>query len=324
YDERSDTTTTELVLLDCSGVADDYETTVLTTEGYLQIETLDAGTDTGSFAGEPLSITFSGHLHTWGGDFDLEGDISTTLRQIAPDAEEQDDCALADLDGDGDGDLIPNFDGGDCAPDDRYTFTGAGELDDPTQCQVDADEDGWGDQYASAPATPGVDCDDADATLTGDDLDGDGYSSCALDCDDSDRTVQPEDCGYMSISGSASSSQRLPEIGYNWNCDVTYAGPALASKSRCPSCDYIFEVTYDQTGTCGNASGATGYLLFGNAPYGLDFLFSVEEYIQFYSYDVSIATGSAHDSASAIDSRSFDYDPYGIFYFDNTFYAYLY
>ena len=47
-------------------------------------------------------------------------------------------------------------------------------------------------------------------------------------------------------------------------------------------------------------------------------------YIQFYSYDVSIATGSAHDSASAIDSWSFDYYSYGIFYIDNTFYAYLY
>ena len=54
-----DTTTTELVLVDCSGVIDDYETTVWTTEGYLRIDTLDAGSASGSFAGDPLSTTLA-------------------------------------------------------------------------------------------------------------------------------------------------------------------------------------------------------------------------------------------------------------------------
>ena len=50
--------------MDCSGVADEYESTFGSHEGYLWIDTIAAGTEAGSFAGEPLSTTLEGHLQS--------------------------------------------------------------------------------------------------------------------------------------------------------------------------------------------------------------------------------------------------------------------
>jgi hypothetical protein len=90
---------TTLVLMDCAGVDDAYEDTFKASEGYLRIDTIDAGSQAGSFAGEPLVTTLEGHLHvaTQGG-IDLEGDLSLTLVQVAGDDEEQTVCLGTDCD----------------------------------------------------------------------------------------------------------------------------------------------------------------------------------------------------------------------------------
>ena len=51
----------------------------------------------------------------------------------------------------------------------------------------DSDGDGWGDSNPSNSADVGTDCNDSDALLNQDDLDGDNQSTCAGDCDDSDE-----------------------------------------------------------------------------------------------------------------------------------------
>ena len=211
YDARDDTHGTELVTLDCSGVDDDFETTVSLGQGYLRIDTLDAGDEAGSFAGEPLPTTLEGRLHVWGSDFDLDGDLSLTLRQVAGDGEEQDSCADVAVDVDGDGQRIPNFDGTDCDGDDPWTHTGAAEVEDASACMTDADEDGWGEVSPGAGVTEGTDCNDSDASeypgavaeATGGecmtDADGDGYGDrtarapydAGEDCNDSDASEYP-------------------------------------------------------------------------------------------------------------------------------------
>src|SRR5690606_3072351 len=37
--------------------------------------------------------------------------------------------------------------GGDCDDTNPFTFPGAAEIDDPNACMLDADEDGWGDDF---------------------------------------------------------------------------------------------------------------------------------------------------------------------------------
>ena len=162
YDARDSALTTTFVTFDCSGISDDYETSTPLEEGYVRYDTLDAGSEAGSFAGEPLDTTVGGHLHLTGGGFELAGDISLGLRQIAPDGEEQTACAIAAADQDGDGDVLPYFDGADCDDNDATTFTGAADLDDPAACMTDADDDGWGDPSPDTDVTPGYDCDDSD------------------------------------------------------------------------------------------------------------------------------------------------------------------
>ncbi|MDP6078012.1 MAG: putative metal-binding motif-containing protein, partial [Acidimicrobiales bacterium] len=65
YDQQEATGTTTMVLMDCSGVGDDYEDTFTAPEGYLRIDRLDAGSTAGFFTDQPLSTTLEGHLHVW-------------------------------------------------------------------------------------------------------------------------------------------------------------------------------------------------------------------------------------------------------------------
>jgi hypothetical protein len=125
---------------------------------------------------------------------------------------DDDDATLSEEDEDEDGQTSCD---GDCDDEDAYTFIGAAELDDDLDaCMRDHDEDGYGDINPPEGVTPGVDCDDEDATigsvdfdadcdgtvseddcdddnhsLSEEDLDGDGLTSCGGDCDDLDPDV---------------------------------------------------------------------------------------------------------------------------------------
>ena len=101
---------------------------------------------------------------------------------------EEGDCDDSDptigiIDNDGDGYSQCNID---CDDTDPMTYPGAAELESDTECMRDGDEDGWGDRSAPRDGVAGLDCDDTDASITGEDGDGDGVLFCEGDCDDSD------------------------------------------------------------------------------------------------------------------------------------------
>ena len=166
YSQLDGDASTTLVLVDCSGVADEYEETVVLSEGYLRIDSVDAGTETGSFSGQPLPTTLTGHIHAWGSDVDLEGPIALSLRQIAGDSEE-DDCNVSDGDLDDDGQLGTNFDGQDCDDADPFTFTGIAAAEDAAACMTDVDGDGWGAISVAEGVDAGTDCSHRPAHLPG-------------------------------------------------------------------------------------------------------------------------------------------------------------
>lgn len=87
------------------------------------------------------------------------------------------------IDNDGDGYSQCNVD---CDDTDPLTFPGAAELESDTLCMRDADEDGWGNRTAPRDGEAGTDCDDDNASITGEDGDGDGILFCEGDCDDTD------------------------------------------------------------------------------------------------------------------------------------------
>ena len=184
YDHRSPTGQTEMVLVDCSNTGAGPEDAIFTSEGYLRIDTIDAGETTGDFANQALSTTLEGHLHVWtASGINLEGDLAISLEQIAGEAGTQPACADVSPDEDTDGRADTNFDGDDCDDADMYTYPGSAEQE-PTLCTPDADDDGYGDSAALSPVDAGTDCDDSDAALNPADNDQDGFSSCNGDCDD--------------------------------------------------------------------------------------------------------------------------------------------
>jgi hypothetical protein len=202
--------TTQVVTLDCTGVDDADETTFSGT-GYLHLTSIDTGEDAGSFAGQGLYTSIDGTLSVSNGDFALTGEFSVAATQLAGDAEEQADCAVSDGDEDDDTALDVFYDGDDCDDEDPMTGPGFAPNDSATDCMTDADEDDWGDPYATGDGlSAGTDCDDGDATaypgaastepsLCTIDIDGDGYGDGAAtspvdagtDCNDADATEFP-------------------------------------------------------------------------------------------------------------------------------------
>jgi hypothetical protein len=209
YDVRENTSTVNLVTLDCSDVSDEYEGAFPLSTGYLQITNIDTGSVTGSFKGVGLDTQISGHLSVANpAGFSLVGDFDIALIQLAGDSEEQFDCAVTDGDADADGYIGTYFDGLDCndndpaltpADIDGDTYsTCAGDCDDADATLTPADTDG--DTYSTCQN----DCDDTDPALTPADNDGDGYSTCAGDCDDTNPALEPRDFdgdGYSTCDG---------------------------------------------------------------------------------------------------------------------------
>ena len=113
-----------------------------------------------------------------------------------------DDANALNVPSDADGDGTAGC-AGDCDETDPAIYPGASDaicdgLD--TNCvadpaEVDNDGDGWlgclGYTGSVAGIVGGGDCDDADAALNLDNVDGDAFSSCGADCDDTDNLVFP-------------------------------------------------------------------------------------------------------------------------------------
>ncbi|MFC1788176.1 MopE-related protein [Patescibacteria group bacterium] len=154
-----------------------------------------------------------------GGDCDDNNDqIHTGGAEICGDGLDQDclggDLACTAADNDGDGFTVAL---GDC--DD---FNANRYPTNPEVCTdgVDNDCDGFADTFDSdCPAYDGdgdgystaADCDDTDATLNLDDLDGDGVDTCGGDCDDARPNVFP-------------GAQEACEPGLDLDCDGTDSG----------------------------------------------------------------------------------------------------
>ncbi len=128
------------------------------------------------------------------------------------------DCDGSDLrDGDGDGFPVEE----DC--DDLSADVYPGAPDPPydavdADCAGDSDFDVDGDGSDSA-EFGGPDCDDSDPTITGDDLDGDGFSSCAGDCDDTRADVNPDALGVCG-NGLDDDCDGQPECGILGTLDL--------------------------------------------------------------------------------------------------------
>ena len=212
---------TVVTTLDCSGV-DDADETTFTGTGWLLIDDIDTGSEAGSFAGQPLYTSMSATLSVSSGDLSLTGSVSVGAIQIAGDSEEETDCAVSDGDEDEDGQIDLYYGGTDCDDADPFTHLGAADVEDPSACMRDEDDDGHGADTVSDGVTPGTDCDDTDATaytgaaaeeaaLCTRDVDSDGYGDdnaaaplqAGTDCDDSDATAytgaaaeEPELCTW--------------------------------------------------------------------------------------------------------------------------------
>ncbi len=123
---------------------------------------------------------------TPGGEADADSDGEWACTDC-----DDDDSDAHHLDVDGDGSTSCGLDCDDDDPD-------IGPIaPDPFGDGVDGNCDGIDGIDADGDGAPqGVDCDDADASLNTDDLDGDGASTCGGDCDDSDDTLNVDDADF--------------------------------------------------------------------------------------------------------------------------------
>ena len=251
------------------------------------------------------------------GDSDVSGDVvagndcDDEDAQTNPDAEEVasdgidqncdggDDC-FRDIDGDGFGgeETSAGFDmdctdfneapaGGDCDDADPNTYPGAAENDSSTACMTDADEDGYGDAYASGDVLGGNDCNDDDASayfgaeeIVGDgvdqdcdfkeicyeDLDGDGYGtedtipSNDTDCDDEGESSTSDDCDG-SDSQSYPGAEEIVGDGIDQDCDGSdTSGTEPSSEPSNPSTEPSGEEVPDKS-SCASVSTSESLLL---------------------------------------------------------------
>jgi hypothetical protein len=225
YDAADAANTTSYALMDCSGVANQFEQTYTASTGYLHVATLDTGLISGNFTGLPLETTVEGYLSVDDGTgVRLSGSFSLTLEQVVADEEQQTTCAVSDGDEDDDGEVDAYYDGADCDDSDLLNFAANPEVcdgqDNDCGSDIDEDFDVDGDGFftgvdsgcvatytitdcddgdpANFPANPEL-CDGQDNDCNGlDDAgnpgvddeevdnDTDGQWECQGDCDDSD------------------------------------------------------------------------------------------------------------------------------------------
>jgi hypothetical protein len=177
-----------------------------------------------------------------------------------------------DADGDGFGDPATGVnscedlsatlvdDGTDCDDDVATTFPGATEecnsVDDDCangaddgllfqEWYSDADLDGYGnpitevsscEDLSATHILDGTDCNDLDASLNGDDADGDGVDSCSDDCNDNDATIVPgavEVCNDIDDNCTDGIDEGL--VKTNWYIDADLDGYGDAA-TEFPSC----------------------------------------------------------------------------------------
>ena len=181
----------------------------------------------------------------------------------------------------------------------------------------DADGDGWGadtpayrcDALAGELADAG-DCDDTDADVNGDDLDGDGTSGCDGDCDDTDPRVTPADCSYTSMTGGF-------EVGPGV-CSFDLAGPAIAAPTVCPDCEFAFEAAATLvSGSCISSfdtefgyDADAGSLSFALSAYG-------SALTELGTFSATITAGSGYDILDWSGPGS-----YGSYTYEGTFFLY--
>ena len=124
----------------------------------------------------------------------------------------------------------------------------------------DGDGDGYGLDEVQACEAPlgsvplGGDCDDADPSLSPEDYDADGVSSCGGDCDDNNENLTDR-CAYTTMDG------QFDVI--SGGCTYTLQGFTVDGSTLCPACDFSFE-------TVGTETGGTGCLSEFEAILGYD------------------------------------------------------
>lgn len=220
-----------------------------------------AGVCTRDFDGDGFGDTMPPTNASPGTDCDdtrstiFAGAMETVADSVDQDCDGVDLC-YEDIDGDGFGSsaLLPDDDlncdnrsngvaalTGDCNVNSAATFPGAGFLDSTTDCNTDADGDGYAALVPEAGGMAGTDCNDSDINafpgrvetigngvdnncnteeLCFSDADGDGFGSrnivrsLDVDCDDSGEATEDTDCDDDLVDGSAC----------NENCGVFFDG----------------------------------------------------------------------------------------------------
>ncbi|HCP48486.1 MAG TPA: hypothetical protein DIU15_20785, partial [Deltaproteobacteria bacterium] len=136
YDATDDDHTTTYALMDCAGVSDEFEQSggpaaplYTASTGYLWLETIDTGSEAGSFVEEPLATTMAGYLSVEDGTgVHVSGNFSLTLQQIGGAQALHSNCDAKDGDEDEDGEIDVYFGGTDCDDTDPNNFEDNPEI----------------------------------------------------------------------------------------------------------------------------------------------------------------------------------------------------